>query len=307
MSSQPETGTALGREFAPVATGRKTAFLCFAGGFAVLLVLVGWIGGSFIWPGTIRYEVTTEYLVVTTGKNRLSDETKVPLSRIFESSQTVLRGRTLHFGKEKPGFCAGYFQLPALGEVFLATDCGERGVIIRAGGLTTALVVSPAEPEKFIFAVRNHQPGVFAPPPRRFRTYAGWLALDLTVLGAGGGVLLWLFVIGPARLRYRVRPGVLEVGKLGRPLVVPLAGTRVRRHRPLQGERQTGVSLPAYVVGTFLLDSAATTVVASARDEGILLEGEGRFFFTPSDIDGMLAALGEAGAEVVVTRLQRRI
>lgn len=307
MSTQPAVGTQPAREFAPVATGRKTALLCFAGGLALLLVLVGWIGGSYIWPGTLRYEVTTEYLVVTTGRNLTYDETRIPLSRVFEVSQIVLRDGKLHFGKEKPGFCVGYFEVPSLGEVYLATDCGGRGVLVRGGGLTTSLVVSPADPDKFMFALRNHLPGTFVPPPRAFSTYAGWLVIMLAVFVAGGGFLLVTLVLGPARLRYRVRPGTLEVGKLGKPLVLPLQGARVRRHRPLLGERRTGVALPAYVVGTFLFDSAATTVLASTKEEGVLYEGEGRFFFTPADIDGMLAALGEAGAEVVVTKLQRRI
>ncbi|HPW54360.1 MAG: hypothetical protein KA072_01385 [Thermoanaerobaculaceae bacterium] len=307
MSTRPATSTQPTREFAAVATGRKAALLCFAGGLTLLLVLIAWIGGSYVWPGTLRYEVTTENLIVTTGRNLVVDETRIPLSRIFEVSPTVLRGGKLRFGKEKPGYCTGYFELPALGEVYLATDCGERGVLVRGGGLTTALVVSPADPDKFVFSLRNHQPGTFAPPPRAFSTYLGWLVLYAVLFLAGGGLLLRTFVLGPARLRYRVRPGWLEIGKLGKPVVLPLAGARVRRHRPLLGERQTGVTLPAYHVGTFLYDSAATTVLASAKEEGVLYEGEGRYFVTPADIDGMLAALGEAGAEVVVTKLQRRI
>lgn len=294
------------REFVPVASSRKVARLCFAGSMALLVLLLGWLGGGYLWPGTLRYEVTTENLVVTTGRSLAYDVTTIPLGRIFESSSVVLRNGTLHFGKEKPEFCVGYFHYPTQGEVYLATNCGESGVLIRGGGLTTALVVSPAEPEKLMFAIRNHQPGVFAPPPRQFASYAGWLLLYFLILLVGTGALLTTFVIGPARLRYRVLPGELEIASLGKPFRVPLAGARVRRHRPLLGERMSGIVLPGYIVGSFQYDSAPTTVLASAKEEGVLYEGEGRVFMTPADIDGLLAALEAAGATLVVTTMQRR-
>ncbi|MCU0293766.1 MAG: hypothetical protein MUF10_17580 [Thermoanaerobaculaceae bacterium] len=296
----------LAREFVPVASSRRTARLWFAGSMAMLVLLLGWLGGGYLWPGTLRYEVTTENLVVTTGRNLAHDVTTIPLGRIFETSSVILRNGKLHFGKEKPEFCVGYFEFPTQGEVYLATNCGESGVLIRGGGLTTALVVSPAEPEKLMFAIRNHQPGVFAPPPRQFASYAGWLALYLLIFLLGTGALLTAFVIGPARLRYRVLPGELEVTSLGKPFRVRLAGAKVRRHRPLLGERMSGIVLPGYIVGSFQYDSAPTTVLASAKEEGVLYEGEGRVFLTPADIDGLLAALEAAGATLVVTTMQRR-
>lgn len=295
------------REFTPITSGRTAARACFAGGMLLLLLLVGWIGGGYLWPGTLRYEVTTENLVVVTGSRLAPTVETLPLARISEASVVTMRNGSLRFGKAKPEYCVGYFLFGSLGEVYEAGNCGEKGVLVRSAGQATPLLVTPADVEKFVFAVRNAQPGVFHPPARSFSSFAGWLALDLAVLLVGGGALFVLFVFAPARLRYIVRPGELEIRSLGKPVRVPLKGAKVRRHRPLLGGRLSGLVLPGYIVGSFTYDHAATSVYASAHEEGVLLEAEGRVFLTPADIEGMLAALGQGGAEVVVTKLQRRI
>jgi hypothetical protein len=303
---EPSMSDQSAREFVPVASSRKAARLWFAGGMALLVLLLGWLGGVHLWPGMLRYEVTTEYLLVTTGRSLVYDVTKLSLSRLSDPTSVVLRNGTLHFGKQKPEFCVGYFAFPTLGEVYLATNCGEKGVLIRGSGQTAPLVVSPADQDGFMFALRNNQPGVFAPPPRQWASYVGWLVLYLVMLVLGSGLLAWMFVFAPARLRYRVRPGELEISTVGKPTRLPLAGAKVRRHRPLLGERMSGIVLPGYIVGSHQFDRAATSVFASTKDEGVLYEGEGRVFLTPADIDGLLGALEAAGATLVVTTMQRR-
>jgi hypothetical protein len=300
MSDQPA------REFVPVASSRKVARLWCGGGIAMLLLLLGWLGGGYLWPQTLRYEVTTQHLIVTTGRSLVYDVTELSLPRLSDPTTIVLHNGKLHFGKQKPGYCVGYFEFPTQGEVYLATNCGETGVLIRGSGQTAPLVVSPADQDGFMFALRNHQPGVFAPPPRQFASYAGWLILYGVIFVVGTGLLIWMFVVAPARLRYRVRPGELEISTAGKPTRLPLAGAKVRRHRPLLGERLSGIVLPGYLVGSYQFDSAATSVFASTKDEGVLYEGEGRVFLTPADIDGLLGALEAAGATLVVTNMQRR-
>jgi len=300
MSDQPA------REFVPVASSRKAARWWFTGGLALLVLLLAWLGGGYLWPGTLRYEVNTENLIVTTGRSLVYDVTTLSLARLSEPTTVVLRHGKLHFGKEKPGYCVGYFEFPSLGEVYLASDCGEQGVLVRGSGQTAPLVLSPADPEAMMFALRNHRPGVFVPPARRFASYAGWLVLYLVLLVVGGWVAGPVFIVAPARLRYRVVPGELRIARLGKSVCMPLAGARVRRHRPLLGERMSGLVLPGYVVGSHQFDSAPTSVFASVKDEGVLIEGEGRVFVTPADIDGLLGALETAGATLVVTNLQRR-
>ena len=108
-------------------------------------------------------------------------------------------------------------------------------------------------------------------------------------------------------MRYTVGGGALEVGTLLRRRVVPLAGARARPHRPLGGQRLAGFPLPGYRVGSWMLDNMATSVFASAADEGVLIEGEGRMFVNPQDREGFLAALAAEGATVVTdTTLRRR-
>jgi hypothetical protein len=61
------------------------------------------------------------------------------------------------------------------------------------------------------------------------------------------------------------------------------------------------------VVGSWLLDTMATTVLASVRDDGVLLEGEGRIMVSPAEPEAFLAALAAQGATVVAKpEMQRR-
>lgn len=300
MSAQPV------REFSPDPTARRHARMWFAGGLLLLLILVGWIGGTFLLPGKLVYEVTTENLIVTSGRGTFFEVKTVSLGRIYEHSQVSLRGRKLHFGLEKPEYCLGFFMYGNLGEVYQVGNCGDRGVLIRTSGQAAPLVVTPADPDAFVFALRNHQPGVFYPPPRSWAPFIGWLVVDALILIGVGGTLFVFLIVAPGRLRYVVRPGELEIRLLGKPVRLALAGTKVRRHRPLLGERLSGLILPGYIVGSFTYDHLATSVYASVKEDGILYEGEGRVFLTPADIDGMLEALGAAGAEVVVTKMVRR-
>lgn len=300
MSAQP------GRQFATNPTARRHARLWFGGGLLLLLILVGWIGGSFLLPGKLKYEVTTENLIITTGRGTLFEVQTVSLGRINEHSAVTLRGGKLRFGREKPEYCVGYFLYGSLGEVLQAGNCGDRGVLIRTSGQSAPLVVTPADPDALIFALRNHQPGVFYPPPRSWAPFIGWLVLDILIFFGVGGILFVFLIVGPSRLRYTVRQGELEIRLLGKPVRLALEGAKVRRHRPLLGERLSGLILPGYIVGSFTYDHLATLVYASVKEEGILYDGEGRVFVTPDDIDGMLEALGAAGAEVVVTKMVRR-
>jgi len=116
-----------------------------------------------------------------------------------------------------------------------------------------------------------------------------------------------VFFVAPARLRYTVREGALQVDTLFSHRRIPLAGVRAHKHRPLLGARLSGLALPGYNVGSWILDTMATTSLASARNDGVLLEGDGRFFVNPRDPDEFLASLGEHGAVVVADpQLQRR-
>jgi hypothetical protein len=115
-----------------------------------------------------------------------------------------------------------------------------------------------------------------------------------------------VFFVAPARLRYTVCDGTLQVGTLFSQRQISLAGVRAYKHRPLLGARLSGLALPGYNVGSWILDTMATTALASARNDGVLLEGDGRLFVNPSDPDGFLAALAAEGATVVADLQLRR-
>ena len=163
----------------------------------------------------------------------------------------------------------------------------------------TPVAVTPADPDAFLKALREGRRSVFAPPERRG---AAWWVNLFVVTGVGVLALAALAVVlfvAPARLRYTVARRRARGRDAAGRRVVPLAGARARPHRPLAGHRLAGFPLPGYRVGSWMLDNMATSVLASAADEGVMIEGEGRMFVNPQDREGFLAALAAEGATVV--------
>ena len=273
---------------------------------AVVATVVGLLVSLLRTP-TIRYEIDSRALTITSVLGSEHQRKTIDLARIAEAKAEWLHDGALRFGTEKPGYCVGFFAYPRVGEVWQITDCSAHGVVVTSSAEATPVAVTPADPDAFLRALREGKPSVFAPPERR--AAAWWLNL-FVVAGAGVlaiAALAVVFFLAPARLRYTVGGGALDVGTLLRRRVVPLAGTQARPHRPLAGQRLAGVPLPGYRVGSWMLDSMATSVLASAADEGVLIEGEGRMFVNPRDREGFLAALAAEGATIVTdTTLRRR-
>lgn len=292
--------------FRPVPVTRP-ARVWFAVLSAVVVVTVIGLLVSLLRTPTIRYEIDSRALTITSVLGSERQMKTIDLARIAEAKSEWLRGGALRFGTEKPGYCVGFFAYPRVGEVWQITDCSERGVVVTSSAETTPVAVTPADPDGFLKALREGRPSVFAPPGRRG---AAWWVNLFVVTGVGVLALAALAVVlfvAPARLRYTVAGGALEVGTLLRRRVVPLAGARARPHRPLGGHRLAGLPLPGYRVGSWMLDNMATSVFASAADEGVLIEGEGRMFVNPRDREGFLAALAAEGCTIITdTTLRRR-
>ena len=273
---------------------------------AVVVTVVGLLVSLLRTP-TIRYEIDSRALTITSVLGSEHQRKTIELARIAEAKPEWLHDGTLRFGTEKPGYCVGFFAYPRVGEVWQITDCSERGVVVTSSAETTPVAVTPADPDAFLKALHEGRRSVFAPPERRG---AAWWVNLFVVTGVGLialAALAVVFFLAPARLRYTVAGGALEVGTLLGRRVVPLAGARARPHRPLAGQRLAGFPLPGYRVGSWMLDSMATSVLASAADEGVLVEGEGRMFVNPQDREGFLAALAAEGATIVTdTTLRRR-
>lgn len=274
---------------------------------AVLGLPLLWLMYTLLRAPVISYRIDGGKLTISSSLGSSHLEKTLGLARINQVRPEWLRYPSLRFGTEKPGYCVGFFSYPTLGEVWLVSDCSESAVAIVASGESQPVVVTPSDREGFMTALEKGTPSTFTPPGRR--TGSWWLTLT-TVIGALALVVLALvavFFVAPARLRYTVGGGALEVRTLFSRRRIPLAGVRAYKHRPLLGARLSGLPLPGYNVGSWLLDTMATTSLASARNDGVLLEGDGRFFVNPRDPDGFLAALGEHGVAVVADmQLQRR-
>lgn len=293
------------REFVPVSCAKQT-MTWFLASLGALVVLLGWSTAVTLWPTPIEYRVTTETLYVTVGRGANAEVTKVPLARISEIAPVELRGGALKFGTERPGLCQGFFTFPTLGgEVWMANTCASRGVLLRSSSMVAPLVLTPALRDTFVIAVREGRPGVFAPLPNRSGTRSVLVVRGLLLLVIAA-LLATMFLLAPRRLRYRVGPGTLEVQTLRDRTTIALDKARVRAHRPLVGQRLSGLPLPGYIVGSHELDNQPTIVFASTKDDGVLIEADGRYFVTPADRDGMLEALAAAGATLVTAAPQRR-
>jgi len=279
--------------------------------FFVLLAVLGlpllWLLVTLLQRPEITYRIQEGTLTISSSLGSSQLEKTIRLARVSEVRPEWLRVGSHRAATEKPGYCVGFFSYPTLGEVWQITDCSDSAVLIVAGGETSPVVVTPADRDAFLKALGAGTPATFTPPGKRTQSWWFTLIAVLAVLVLVVLALVTAFFVAPARLRYTVGAGTLEVGTLLSRRQIPLAGLRAHKHRPLLGQRLSGLPLPGYNVGSWLLDTMATNVLASARDEGVLLEGEGRFFVNPHDPDGFLAALGDHGATVIATpQLQRR-
>jgi len=295
------------RVFRPVPV-TKPARLWFAILLAALGVPLLWLLFELLRTPTIVYTVDSAKLMIASSLGSSHQDKTLSLARIAEARPELLRDGALRFGTEKPGYCVGFFAYPRLGEVFQISDCSELGVLLTSTGEATPVVVTPADRDGFLKALGGSRPGTFAPPGTRTASWWLTLAAVLGVLAVVALALATVFFAAPARLAYTVAGGALEVRTLAGKRSLQLAGARALPHRSLLGQRLSGVPLPGYQVGSWMMDSMATTVLASARDgDGVLFEGDGRFFLNPQDRDGFLAALAAGGATIVTdTTLRRR-
>lgn len=112
---------------------------------------------------------------------------------------------------------------------------------------------------------------------------------------------LWLIALcflGAERLRYEIADGALTVHTLTRTYKMPLAGVTVQRTTAKLNMRLAGTGLPGLYTGYYLLGDTRARVWATLREGGVVVQGEKRWFVTPADVDGFVAAAKAAGAQV---------
>ena len=110
--------------------------------------------------------------------------------------------------------------------------------------------------------------------------------------------LMALCFLGAERLRFEVVDGELVIHTLMRAYKMPLRGVTVRRTQARLSMRLAGTGLPGLYTGLYLLGDQRARGWATVREGGVLVEGEKRWFVTPADVDGFVAAAEAAGALV---------
>jgi hypothetical protein len=297
--SEPKT-----QIFAPVHAGRIGLYVLL-GGLAAVVLLVVWTGISMLLVPRISYAIEVDRLLIWDSTGSRATAKVVMISKIWDASPVLLRGRERRMATEKPGYCVGLFYFGGFGEAWLASNCSNRAVALKTSGELAPIVVTPPDGTAFIKALWAGGKATFEAPRNLEGTAAVTVALLLFLLGLGGGLVAAL-LIAPRRLRYEVSAGQLVVRTFRGQFRVPLAGARVKLHRPLHGDRLSGVNIPGYWVGSWTLDNMATSVACSAKEDGVMLEGDGRLFLTPQDRQGFVDALVAAGATLTSATLQRR-
>ncbi len=275
----------------PVARAVLGAVLSLLAGGAVLFA------ASLFWlPRTISYRIEGAVLTIEARYSVITERREMTLDDVESVEAVRLRGGRRTHGAAMPGFCVGTFTYDGVGKVWQATNCSPAALVLRGRGLDRPLVVTPADRRAFREAVASGTELTTAPTPVAAGEGMAIIRWALILALAGLPFLPALFFVAPARLRYLVRPGELEVAGLVRRRRWEVAGVTVRRLRPTAAFRLMGTAVPGYYIGLFRMAGATVRVAATQLEEGVLVEARRRVFVTPADVDGFLAALEHAGA-----------
>lgn len=244
------------------------------------------------------YAFDGETLTVRSGEPYASPRV-IGRASITEIREIDLVGGARVGGTAMPGMCAGYFRYGGgLGDVWQATDCSRRVVIIRAEALGRPLLVSPPDARVFVSALeagRPYRATLPAPDMTLLRVLGGTLAPISLLAGVFAGITL---LRGPASLRYLVGDGVLEVRSIFRTVRYPLAGATAYEHAPRGLWRVAGTGLPGYATGIFRESGQWSRAWLTDFERVIVVESEKRVLVSPADREEFLAALAAEGASV---------
>jgi hypothetical protein len=286
------------REFRPPAR-KRGARLGLTVALTLLLLLTPLIFVAPMSFATLRivYTVGPEVLRIETGVP-VDGAKSVPIASIRERRVVALHGARRTAGTALGGFCAGRFWFQEIGDAWIATDCGGRGVLLRSDAMDRAIVVSPPDPEAFLRDLDGRTGAVIrlAPPEDAFlRPLLTVVAIVILVVAAS---VIALAVRGPEAMRYLVGGGMLEVRTLFGRQRWMVAGARAKAQRAKITVKIAGAGMPGYVTGLFREGGETTRVYATDPVEGVLFEGPARVYLSPDDRDGFLRALADEGAKV---------
>jgi Bacterial PH domain len=286
------------REFRPPARPSVVRSI-FAGAMGVFLLgLV--VVMTLLASGTneIRYSIASGTLTVDSG-SRMDGRRVVPLGLVHDRSVVTLRGARRTRGTATPGYCTGRWSYDDLGEVWQATSCAGRGVLIHASDGDLPLLITPPDPDAFLDAMDRRQ-DVRITLPAGDTTVLRLIPVGITILGLlVGGMAIATILLGPRRMVYRVGEGRLEAATIFGHRSWPLLEMNARPHRPRVTLRIAGTAINGYYTGLFTSDGVRTRVYATDLTAGVLVEGPGlRVFLSPERRQDFLDALRAAGATV---------
>jgi hypothetical protein len=285
-------------EFRPLE--RPSAFRwVFAAILAVISVLPVGLTAVAWSLGPVSYTIRGGDLVIETGDVLFFRARTVHLADIREARPVTLTGGSRTSGSALPGYCTGHFRYAGVGDVWVAGDCGSRGVLLRVAGEDRPIALTPPDAETFLADLRAGNGTRVALPPPDAGGFRVFLCAFLLALLVTAGMTLVLLVLGPSRMLYVVGDGALEVRTLYGRQRFALAGAEARAHRPARLWRVGGAAMPGYYTGRFREDGVATRVYATDVKDVVLVQAEkARVIVSPRNREGFLAALRAEGAEV---------
>ncbi len=254
-------------------------------------------GAVVIWlPRSLTYEVANCRVVITSGLNIRPTRWEYPLNLISSATAVRLKPGKRVNGTSLPGYCAGHFRFPDIGDCRLATTCSPDAVVLNVEGGDRPIVITPGQRETFLAALTGD--GQYRETVLFDDDSSVWLGLKaMTALGAAVTLFVpLLFFLSPSRLRYRATPGHVEIDLTFSSKRFSVSNCIARLYNPETSSKVMGSSLPGYHSGRFSLDGMATRVYATRLTEGVLIESPDlRLFLNPEDPHAFLEALRALG------------
>ncbi len=255
------------------------------------------LGAAVIWlPRSINYKVSQGQVVITSGLEFRPSRWEYPLESITSATAVRLKPGKRVNGTSLPGYCAGHFRFPGIGDCTLATTCSPDAVILRIGEGLRPIVITPGQRETFLEALTGE--GQYSETVLFDDDSGVWLGLKaMTALGVAVTLIVpLLFFLSPSRLRYRVTPGHVEVDLTFGAKRFSVSNCIARLYSPETSSKVIGSSMPGYHSGRFSLDGMATRVYATRLTDGVLIESPDlRLFLNPEDPYAFLEALRALG------------
>ncbi len=254
-------------------------------------------GAAVVWmPRSLIYEVTADQVVITSGLKIHPTRRDIPLASITSATAIQLKKGKRINGTSLPGFCAGHYRFPDLGDCTLVSTCARDAVILRTGDGERPVVITPGQREAFLRSLTGN--GMYNEKALFDDAGSAWLGIKVVTSVAAAATLFipLIFFISPLRLRYHVTPGHIEVNLTFSSKRFSVSNCIARPYSPETSSKVIGSSLPGYHSGRFSLDGMATRVYATRLTDGILIESPDlRLFLSPEDPHAFLEALRALG------------